>query len=126
MSWLPLALTTAATLALYNFFIKLGSSRIDEVLGALVLQTMATLLGGGFALSLWLTGRPLPWSGRGLVYASLAGLAVGLAEILTFVVFSRGAPVSLGTPILMGGSVVLTALLGLVFLREPLGWAQSV
>jgi transporter family protein len=118
MSWFPLALATAVTFGLYNFFIKLGAGRIDEVLGALVLQAVALLAGGGFAVALRLQGRGFAVTRAGLGYAALAGVAVGLAEILSFSVFSRGAPASLGTPVIMGGSVVCTALLGLVLLRE--------
>jgi transporter family protein len=122
--WLPLALLTALAFALYNVFIKLGAGRIHEVLGAVVLQVAAVVLGGGFALYLHLTGQRLAFSKGGLLFAVLAGLAVGLAEILTFVVFARGAPVSLGTPVILGGSILAAALIGALLLREQLGVAQ--
>jgi len=124
MSWLPLALLTAVAFALYNVFIKLGSGRIHDVLGAVVLQVAAVLLGGGFAIALHLGGHRLAWSKSGLVYAVLAGLAVGLAEILTFVVFAKGAPVSLATPVILGGSILGAAVIGAVVLRESMGAAQ--
>lgn len=124
MNWVPLAILTAGAFALYNFFIKLGSGRIHEVLGAVVLQVSAAVLGAGFALALRLSGRPLPSTGRGLLWSVLAGVAVGIAEVLTFLVFSRGAPVSLGTPVILGGSVVGVAVLGALVLREPLRLPQ--
>ena len=34
MNWLPLALATAVAFGAYNVFIKLGSGKIDQVLGA--------------------------------------------------------------------------------------------
>ena len=55
----------------------------------------------------------------------LAGLGVGLAEILKFVVFQRGVNSSVGTPVIVGGSVLLTAVLGLVVLREALTLTQA-
>jgi transporter family protein len=124
MLWLPLALVTATCFGLYNTFIKLGSARIDQVLGAVVLQVVSALVGGAFALVLYLGGRAMPVTRAGLGYAALAGLAVAVAEILMFVVLARGAPSSLATPIIMGGSVVIAALVGMVFLRESLGVAQ--
>jgi transporter family protein len=124
VSWLPLALATAVAFGLYNVFIKLGSGRIDQVLGAVILQLVAAAFGGGYALLLRLGGRELPVSNTGLLFAALAGVAVGLAEILTFVVFARGAPASLGSPIIMGGSVLVAALIGVVALRESLHWPQ--
>jgi transporter family protein len=64
-------------------------------------------------------------SGRGLGLAVLAGVGVGLAEILTFVVFQRGVSSSVGTPVIVGGSVLLTALLGVGLLRESLTLPQA-
>ncbi|AWM31839.1 EamA family transporter [Hymenobacter nivis] len=124
-NWLPLALLTALCLALYNFFIKLAAEHLPPAVGAVVLQLVAAALGGAWLLRLKLQGQPLPVSGKGLGLAVLAGLGVGLAEILTFVVFRRGVPASVGTPVIVGGSVLFTAVLGLVVLREGLSWPQA-
>ncbi len=123
-SWLPLALLTALCLALYNFFIKLASGQLAAAVGAVALQLVAAALGAAWLVRLKLQGQPITLSRSGLGLAALAGLGVGLAEILTFVVFQRGVPVSVGTPIIVGGSVLLTAGLGLVVLRESLSLAQ--
>ncbi|RTQ45650.1 hypothetical protein EJV47_24485 [Hymenobacter gummosus] len=126
MPWLVLALLTALALAFYNFFIKLASSHVPAAVGAVWLQLVAAALGAVWLLRLKLQGQPLPLSGKGLGLAALAGLGVGLAEILTFVVFSRGVPSSVGTPVIVGGSVLLTAVLGLVLLRESLTLPQAL
>ncbi|WP_303311563.1 EamA family transporter [Hymenobacter sp. BT730] len=126
MPWFVLALLTAFCLALYNFFIKLASDQLPAAVGAVVLQLVAAVLGGAWLLKLKLQGQPLPVSGKGLALAALAGLGVGLAEILTFVIFSRGVPSSVGTPIIVGGSVLLTAAMGLLLLRESLSLPQAL
>ncbi|MCB2410781.1 EamA family transporter [Hymenobacter lucidus] len=126
MPWLLLALLTALCLALYNFFIKLAADHIPAAVGAVVLQLVAAALGAVWLVRLKLQGQPLPITNKGLVLAALAGLGVGLAEILTFVVFSRGVSSSVGTPVIVGGSVLLTAVLGLVVLREALSWPQAL
>lgn len=123
--WLPLALLTALCLALYNFFIKQASAHVPAAVGAVVLQLVAAALGAAWLLKLKLQGQPLAISGKGLGLAALAGLGVGLAEILTFAVFQRGVNASVGTPVIVGGSVLLTALLGLVVLREALSVPQA-
>ncbi|MBU6121848.1 EamA family transporter [Hymenobacter siberiensis] len=125
MNWLPLALLTALCLALYNFFIKLAADHVSPAVGAVVLQLVAAALGAAWLLKLKLQGQPLVVSGKGLAWAVLAGLGVGLAEILTFVVFQRGVNSSVGTPVIVGGSVLLTAILGLVVLREALTLPQA-
>ena len=122
---LPLALLTALCLALYNFFIKLASNHVSPAVGAVVLQLVAAALGGVWLLKMMLQRQPLALSGKGLGLAALAGLGVGMAEILTFVVFQRGVNSSVGTPVIVGGSVLLTAVLGLVVLRETLTFSQA-
>jgi transporter family protein len=125
LNWLPLALLTALCLAGYNFFIKLAANHLSPSVGAVVLQLVAAGLGATWLLKLKLQGQPLVVSGKGLALAALAGVSVGVAEILTFVVFSRGLPASVGTPVIVGGSVLLAALLGLVVLREALTLGQA-
>ena len=124
-NWLPLALLTALCLALYNFFIKLAANHVSPAVGAVVLQLVAAALGAAWLLKMKLQGQPMAISGKGLGLAAMAGLGVGLAEILTFVVFQRGVNSSLGTPVIVGGSVLLTALLGLVVLREAMSISQA-
>lgn len=126
MPWFLLALLTAFCLALYNFFIKLAADHVPAAVGAVVLQLVAAALGGAWLLKLKLQGQPLPVTNKGLLLAAMAGLSVGLAEILTFVVFSRGVPSSVGTPVIVGGSVLLTAGLGLAIVRETLTLPQGL
>jgi transporter family protein len=125
MNWLPLALLTALCLALYNFFIKLAANHVPPAVGAVVLQLVAATLGAAWVLRLKLQDEFVPISTKGLWLAALAGLGVGLAEILTFIVFERGVPASVGTPVIVGGSVLLTAVLGLVVLREAMTLSQA-
>lgn len=124
-NWLPLALLTALCLAGYNFFIKLAASHLPPAVGAVVLQLVAAGLDAAWLLRLHLQGQPLAVSGRGLGLAALAGLCVGVAEILTFVVFRRGVAAAVGTPLIVGGSVLLAAGLGVVVLRETLTLSQA-
>ena len=128
MNWLLLAACAAVCMALYNLLIKAAAGQVHEMVGAVVLQVVAALVGAGLLLVLYLRGTlpPLLATGRGLALAALAGAAIGVAEILTFAVYSRGAPASVGTPLIVGGSVFFTALLGVLVLRETLNWQQAL
>ncbi len=125
LNWLPLALLTALCLALYNFFIKLAANHVSAAVGAVVLQLVAAGLGAMWLVKLKLQGEPLNITGKGLMLSVVAGLGVGLAEILTFVVFQRGVDSSVGTPVIVGGSVLLTAVLGVLVLCEGLSMPQA-
>jgi bacterial/archaeal transporter family protein len=118
MNWILLAILTAFFYGVYNFFIKVSSNHINQVVGAVVLQAVATLIGGLALLFLKMTNTPISISSKGLYYAILAGVFVGLAEITSFFVFSKGTAASIGIPIIIGGSVIVGALLGWFLLKE--------
>ena|SRR3989344_6868322 len=120
MSWILLALLTALFYGAYNFFIKVSSGHINQIAGAVILQLVAMLIGAGVLFFLKITNSAIEISNKGIFYAVLAGVFVGLAEIMTFFVFSKGVSVSMGLPVIIGGSVVFGSLLGILFLKETL------
>lgn len=111
---------------LYNVFIKLSSDHIQPVLGAVVLQFVAAFIGSGLLFYLHRTGTTLNVSARGVWLAVAAGVAIGLVEILTFMVFARGIPVAVGNPLIIGGSLIVTTSIGLIALREVLNPLQMI
>jgi transporter family protein len=120
------ALAVAALMfGLYNVFIKVSSNHIDPVLGAVVLQFMAAFLGLGLLLYLRTSGGAvLNVSARGVWLALLAGVAIGVVEILSFFVYGRGMPVAVGNPLIIGGSLVVTTGVGIILLRETMNPIQ--
>jgi len=115
----------ALMFGLYNVFIKLSADHIHAVLGAVVLQFVAAFM--GLAWLLWLQASQageLQYSSRGLTLAALAGIAIGLVEILTFFVYGRGLPVAVGNPLIIGGSLLVTTGVGVLLLREALSPLQ--
>jgi len=129
MSWILLAVLTAFFYAVYNVFIKVSAGHINEIVGAVVLQIVAAVVGGFLLIYLKLNGSSFEITNKGLLFAALAGLFVGLAEITSFFVFSKGIPASVGIPIIIGGSVVFASIIGLLFLKEglsPIHWIAIV
>ena len=108
--------------ASYNLFIKKASNSIDPLLGGVLLQAVATILGS----TLWMTQRGRSKiSKAGIGWSIAAGFAVGMAEILSFYVSSLGVPASQSIPVIIGGSILIGCALSAVFLREMLslrGW----
>lgn len=93
-----------------------------------ILQFVAALLGTLLLTSLTLTADKsfeLHYDRNGLLWSVAAGLAVGLAEMLSFCVSGLGVPASQSIPIIIGGSVMFGAVLGMIALGERLmlqGW----
>uniref|UniRef100_A0A7S4MKS4 EamA domain-containing protein n=1 Tax=Odontella aurita TaxID=265563 RepID=A0A7S4MKS4_9STRA len=128
--WIGPALACALAYALYNIFIKKGSTSIHPVLGGVILQIVAALLGACLLGALVLTGDGgadvmIQYDREGVMYAVWAGVAVGVAEMLSFSVSGMGVQVTQSIPVIIGGSVVFGSVLGLVMLGEAMttqGW----
>jgi transporter family protein len=109
----------------YNFLIKLSSGKVDQVLGAVTLKAAAFMVGISALLALRLQGKTFVFSNEGLFVACMAGVAAGLAEISSFLVFSQGVSAARGLPVIIGGSIVFAVLLGVLFLHESIGWRDG-
>ena len=115
MNWITLALMTAFFYGAYNVFIKVASGHINQIVGAVILQIVAALLGCIILLAIKITNTPLEISSKGVWLSIAAGVFVGLAEITSFYVFSKGVSASIGIPVIIGSSVLVGAILGLTF-----------
>lgn len=124
MNWILIALLTAAFYGVYYFFIKVSSGHINQIVGAVILQVVAALVGGLILIYLKITQTPLSVSPKGIQFAILAGIFVGLAEITSFYLFSKGTPASIGVPIIVGGSILVGSFLGIYLLKESLNVMQ--
>jgi transporter family protein len=128
--WIVPALSCAAAYAFYNIFIKKGSSSINPVLGCVVLQFVAALLGVGLLGSILIFDKnardQIHYDRKGLMWSCCAGLAVGTAEMLSFCVSGMGVQATQSIPIIIGGSVIFGNILGTILLGETMmlhGWS---
>jgi transporter family protein len=125
--WIGPALICAMAYAFYNIFIKKGSASINPILGGVVLQFVAAIYGTMLLILLRVfVFDELECQVIGLIWAGCAGLAVGAAELLSFSVSGMGVQATQSIPIIIGGSVMFGAVLGLLMLGETLmlqGWS---
>jgi bacterial/archaeal transporter family protein len=122
--WIVPALVCALCYAFYNIFIKLGSATIHPMLGGVILQFVAAIF-GSILIGILISKEgveELNYDASGIQWAMCAGVAVGAAEMLSFVVSGLGVPASKSIPIIIGGSVGFGCVLGMVLLREVLSY----
>jgi transporter family protein len=130
--WIFPALCCALAYALYNIFIKKGSASINPVLGGVILQLVAALLGMVLlSILVYREGAEdvIVYDNAGIRWAVLAGVSVGMAEIVSFFVSSLGVQAMQSIPIIIGGSVMFGTTIGAIFLKEELtyrGWIGVV
>ena len=90
--WIWIALLCANAYAFYNIFIKKGSASIYPILGGVILQFVAAVMGSCLLGVLMLAGdgMKLHADKEGIMWSICAGLAVGVAEMLSFLVSGMG------------------------------------
>ena len=123
--WIVPALCCALAYGLYNIFIKKGSNSIHPVLGGVILQFVAALLGCCLlAVIVWRDNgwQDLEYDREGIQWSICAGLAVGVAEMVSFFVSGMGVQAMQSIPIIIGGSVMFGTLMGFLVLQETLGY----
>ena len=94
-----------------------------------MLQFVAAIFGSTLLGGIMIEGASLNYDTPGIIWACLAGVAVGSAELLSFGVSGMGVQATQSIPILIGGSVMFGAVLGIFMLGETLefqGWSGVV
>ena len=124
-TWIAPALVCALSYALYNINIKKASTTIDPILGGVLLQFVAALIGSLLLLGKRVAGATFTVQPAGLWWSVAAGVAVGAAELLSFYVSSKGVQAMQSIPIIIGGSILFGTALGSLWLKESItarGW----
>ncbi len=115
-AWTPAALGGAVFIAIHYVLLRAASGRIEDRLGALVLESSAAI---GIAASLLVGTRGDGTSTRaGVAFAAASGLAVSVSSVLLFGALRRGGPVASTGAIVLGGGVALSALVAPLLFGE--------
>lgn len=126
MNWILLAILVAILWGLYNFFIKISSGEINPILGAVTLQLTAAIVSAIILFWLKFHSTEIVINYKGIEYAILAGVCISLAEIAYFTLYSYGINVSIGLPIVTGGSIVVGVILGFAILKDPFNFIHGI
>lgn len=120
MTWIPYALGTAVALAAADFCIKLASGKISNSLGLLLYGSCTFLAGMIWVLLDRTRGVDLHAQPTGILAAVGVGVAFSAVTIGLYVAFGAGAPISLASPIVRLGGLLIASIAGILLLHEPL------
>jgi len=101
---------------LWNVFISSASRQMHPLLGALITELTAFTAGALIFLPVLSSGFPKV-SFRAVIMCMLAGLSVLLADFFILKAYKQGVQLSIGGPIIIGGSILVVTLVG-VFMGE--------
>jgi len=118
MNWLTTALFTILFYSVFDLFVKLASGKINDSLGAAIMNIVSFVVAFGWFLIKMRMGVPTAVTRLGMTYSILAGVFVGLASIFFIRMFALGVNLSIGVPLVRVGMIVLGSLLGILVLKE--------
>ena len=119
------AILSGASAATWSVCLKLGSSRISALLGAMVITAVAFLVNATALLVLRAYGHPIVVERRGVWALAAAGVAAAGIDVFALLAYERGLRVS--SSMIMGAtSTALVLLVGFVVFHEPLTWARGL
>jgi len=124
MKGMLLAILAGTLFACYQLAVKLSADHIQELLGAVVLQAVAVILGALIFLTFRDGNEPLIYTSAGLKFAIIAGIFVSLAEIIAFYAFAQDIAPSVGITLVVGVNILVGLGLDYFWFKSDLGFSQ--
>jgi uncharacterized membrane protein len=123
---IPWLLAVAAVFyGLHNVFTRAAGPRIDETLGALLLEGFAAAIILVFYLWRRWSGFGGPVTRAGVLYSLAGGACVGIGTLAYFAIFTRGGQLSQAGPFMLVGGTVVMTIAGIVLFGETLTVARG-
>lgn len=113
------ALISALAFGIWTVFHQQASPHINPIFGAIVVSLTAVIL-GSIILAPQIKTVTLFTSQKGLIFVILAGISAFAIDYFALKTYASGVSISVGGPIIIGGSVAFASLIGLLFLGESL------
>lgn len=110
-SGLVFAVFAALAFGILPFFHKLASSWVHSIFGAFIVS-LAALFSGFIVLLFRMKSITLFTHPKGILFAALGGVSAFLFDVFALKAYSSGLPVSVGGPLIIGGSIVVATILG--------------
>lgn len=118
--WLVYAFLTILGYVGMDLFVKRASGKIDDFLGGAIINFFALLPALLIYFLLKISGKEILMTRNGIIYSITAGIFIGIGTITFIKMFATGTNLSLGTPLVRIGTVILATLVGVMVLRESL------
>ncbi len=105
------AVLAALSFGLWTVFHKIAAPYINQVFGAIVVSFTAVAFGAIFFL-MRAKDTQLVSDPKGVIFLVLAGVAAFFIDFLALQAYSKGLPVTIGGPIIIGGSIAIAVIAG--------------
>jgi uncharacterized membrane protein len=119
------AMLSGVSVATWTVCLKLGSTKINAALGALVISVVALMVNTAAVLTLKAQGHGIVLTQEALWLLVIAGIAASGVDIFALLAYERGLRVT-SSLIMSGTSIALVLLVGFLAFQEPLTGARAL
>jgi transporter family protein len=126
MKWFVFASVAIVSVASADFFIKLAAGKLSNSIAMFIYGVCTFIFGSGWVL--WQrTNGILQFAQPGGIWAAIGvGIAFSAATLSIYATFGAGAPISLASPAIRLGALLLASIIGLTVFSEPLTWRYAI
>jgi len=124
MIWLAYALLAVFSFGFYNFFVKVSATSFSPTVANIFIAGTSFLIAVISTIYLKMSGQSLTFTKNDLILPIAAGLFTGVAELFYLSMYSKNTPITIGSPLVVGGTIVIAAILGILILKEPMNAAR--
>lgn len=120
MSWIYYALAAALALAAADLFVKSAAGKLPDSLGMLLYGIIPFLTGATWVF--FDRNRPAfsTPNSSAIVLALCVGVMFTLVTFCMYAAFRTGAPISLASPLIRLGGLIIASIAGVVLWHEPI------
>ena len=119
------ALFSGVSAATWTICLKLGSSKVNAALGAMVITGVAFLVNSVAMLAMRANGHEIVLEREGFWLLAAAGIAASGVDIFGLLAYERGLRVT-SSLIIGGTSTALVLVFGFVALQESVTWVRAL
>lgn len=120
MNWMLYATVASLALASADLCVKLAAGRLSNSLGLLLYGSCTFATGLGWTLWQRLQGAPFRAEPIGLAAGLGVGMSFSIVVVGLYLAFSAGAPVSIVSPVVRLGGLLVAGAVGIAAFSEPL------
>lgn len=119
------AILTGVSAGSYSIFQKLGSTKINPALGAMIVSTVAFFINLLIFLKMKVSGAKILFTTRGLFFLILVGVAAAGIDLFGLLSYSKGLKVT-SSFIISGVHAFLVLFAGFILLKEPFNLGRLI
>lgn len=120
LGWIFYAWVSTVALAAADVFIKLAAGRVSNSVGVLVYGGCTFSMGLAWFLWQRINGVAQHVQPFGILSSVGVGVSFCLVTVGLYATFEAGAPISLASPLIRLGGLLIASAVGLLFWHEPL------